>query len=403
MNFNLLFDLLFRVKIVSLILFLIWVAASNCQLIAQPKLIFNTHTDHPYYGSVEVGEFDFPLDRLQSTNLSTRQWQEFFSVYTGKEIPLDSKHPPIMGSYSVDGKIIRFQPRFPFVAGLVYTARFDGTRFNSLIGKQSQPGQSTTKVVTHTFPKKESIATTFIENVYPSTNSIPENLLKFYIQFSAPMSRGNVYRFVYLMDESGQKVKQPFLELEQGLWDSASKRLTIFFDPGRIKRGLRQHEEMGLALKPGASYRLTIDRELQDADGNPLTKSYIKQFSVIEADRKSPNPDNWKIVTPGAKSFEPIIVSFPEPLDHALVGRLLSIRNGGNELVDGTIQISKQETRWSFKPINYWDAGNYVIHVKTTLEDLAGNNLKSVFDVDVTRKGDQLTDREAITIPFRVR
>ena len=205
------------------------------------------------------------------------------------------------------------------------------------------------------------------------------------------------------MDESGQKVKQPFLELEQGLWDSASKRLTIFFDPGRIKRGLRQHEEMGLALKAGESYRLKINRKLQDAEGNLLTKSYIKQFSVIDADRKSPNPDNWKIVTPVAKSFEPIIVSFPEPLDYALMSRLFSIRNGSNGLVEGVIQISKQETQWSFKPTDYWNAGNYVIHVQTTLEDLAGNNLKSVFDIDMHNKNDLHTDKNFITIPFNVK
>ncbi len=373
-------------------------------MVAQPKILFNTHTENSYYGSVEVGEFDLPLDRLQDTNLSSSQWQEFFPVFTGIEIPNDPKHPPIIGSYSIDGKIIRFQPRFPFVAGLSYTASFDPSRFYSLVGLEHKLRQSTPILtVTHSFPRKESIATVFVENVYPSTNSIPENLLKFYIQFSAPMSRGNVTQFVYLFDESGQKVKQPFLELELGLWDSESKRLTVFFDPGRIKRGLRPHEEMGLALKPGESYRLKIDRELQDADGNLLIKSYIKQFSVIEADRKSPNPENWKIVTPGAKSLEPIIVSFPEPLDHALMSRLLSIRNGSNGLVDGIIQISKQETQWLFTPDNLWIAGNYTIQVFTALEDLAGNNLKSVFDVDMRREGDQLTDREIITIPFRVR
>lgn len=397
------FDILHRVKKYFVILFFVWVAVINNQLIAQPKLVFNIDFDDEHYGSVEARGIDFALDQLKSNPLSSSGWHGFFLVFTGSEIPNDPAHPPIIGTYSIDDNIIRFHPRFSFNAGLTYTTSFDLSQFYSILG-MPHPDQAVPILkVTHSFSPKESIATTFVENIYPSTDILPQNLLKFYIHFTAPMSREDVYKFVYLVDESGKKVKQPFLELEPELWDFAGKRLTIFFDPGRIKRGLRQHQEMGLALKPGEAYRLIIDRELKDAEGNPLVKNRTKKFTVAKADRKSPDPGKWKIMTPGAKSLDPLIINFSESLDHALVSRLLSIQNGADESVNGTIQIIKQETQWLFKPVNYWSAGNYVIHVQTTLEDLAGNNLKRVFDVEVNRKGDHLTDKEAITIPFEIR
>jgi len=34
------------------------------------------------------------------------------------------------------------------------------------------------------------VATTIVAQVYPSATVLPENQLKFYVQFSAPMSRG---------------------------------------------------------------------------------------------------------------------------------------------------------------------------------------------------------------------
>jgi hypothetical protein len=47
-------------------------------------------------------------------------------------------------------------------------------------------------------------------------------------------------------------------------------RLTLFIDPGRIKRGVLPLEEVGPALEEGKRYTLMIDRDLKDGTGNPL-------------------------------------------------------------------------------------------------------------------------------------
>ena len=74
----------------------------------------------------------------------------------------------------------------------------------------------------------------------------------------------------HLLDAAAKEVDLPFLELEQELWDSSGKRFTLFFDPGRIKRGLKPREEVGPALEEGKSYTFVVDRAWHDAQGDSL-------------------------------------------------------------------------------------------------------------------------------------
>ena len=116
------------------------------------------------------------------------------------------------------------------------------------------------------------ITLTVVESVYPSAEILPENLLRFYLQFSAPMSRGEAYTHIRLLDAAGRAVADPFLELNEELWSGDGRRFTLLFDPGRIKRGLKPREEVGPVLEAGKSYTLVIDRQWPDAQGNPLAR-----------------------------------------------------------------------------------------------------------------------------------
>jgi hypothetical protein len=44
----------------------------------------------------------------------------------------------------------------------------------------------------------------------------------------------------------------------------------LFFDPGRIKRGLVSQQELGIVLHEGRRYTLLIEKEWKDAEGNPM-------------------------------------------------------------------------------------------------------------------------------------
>src|SRR5262249_32867051 len=155
---------------------------------------------------------------------------------------------------------------------------------DQLPGKSGSGGAPITSVFQA--PRRSETPTTRVSQVYPSSDTLPENLLKFYIHFTAPMSRGNIYDHIHLRDESGKEVELPFLEIDEELWDPTMTRLTLFIDPGRIKRGVRPLEEVGPSLEAGKSYTLVIGREWRDGVGNPLKQGFEKAFKVAPPDRE---------------------------------------------------------------------------------------------------------------------
>jgi hypothetical protein len=72
-------------------------------------------------------------------------------------------------------------------------------------------------------------------------------------------------------------------------------------------------------------------------------------------------------------------------------------------LVDGRVEIVDAERRFRFLPAAAWAAGDHAVEVEAILEDLAGNNLRQVFDVDLERDLPEVTDPGTIRLPFAVR
>jgi len=99
-------------------------------------------------------------------------------------------------------------------------------------------------------------------------------------------------------------------------------------------------------------------------------------------------------------------VAFGEPLDHALAARMLTVTDAHGTPVPGSVALAEGDTAWTFIPERAWQAGDYSIRVGGALEDLAGNNVVRVFDVD--RRVDTAgVDRDVAgtthTVPFRLR
>src|SRR5438128_8167014 len=114
------------------------------------------------------------------------------------------------------------------------------------------------------------------------------------------MASGGAYRHVHLLNAKGKEVEAPFLELDEELWSPDFRRFTLYFDPGRIKRGLKPREDVGPVLEEGKSYTLLIDRDWNDAQGNPLRESFRKTFTVGPPDDEAIDPQKWKIYAPRA-------------------------------------------------------------------------------------------------------
>jgi hypothetical protein len=373
-------------------------AGAACRLDSTPPAItFQSDTAAADFGVVEVtGLHRDALIALDQAQPTIEQWNRVLGVYAGSAVPLDSTLA-VLGTYEVRRDRLRFTPRFRPMSGQSYRVRFNGPALPI-------PVSGAVVDTTIEMPRVTGQAARVVA-VYPSAEHVPMNLLRLYVHFSAPMSTGSAYQRIRVLDESGKKVEDAFLVIanEQELWDPEHRRLTMLFDPGRIKRNLRPHEEVGLPLREGRNYTLEIDSTWQDANGNPMASTHRKRFSVGPADRELPRTTDWQITSPRVSTGLPLIVSFPESLDHALLLRLLAVKTASGNAVAGQSAVGTNEQTWTFTPASPWRAGEYVIEINTDLEDLAGNNLRDVFDVDRNATGQRATSAERVNLPFTVR
>jgi hypothetical protein len=309
---------------------------------------------------VEISDGAFKLTPWMGGNAAPAAgWESVFSVYAG------AGETPMLGTYSVEGDALVFHPRFPLVPGMAYHGRFGGGRFFM------DP------------PRQPAAAPARVEHVYPSTNVLPANALRLYIYFSAPMSQGGTLRNIHLLDETGKEIRDAFLDQE--LWDPDNRRLTVLFDPGRIKRGLASTDPPIVA---GRRYTLTIDR---------IVEHFEKAFAGGPADRTPPAPKSWRVIAPKAGTVEPLVVEFPKPMDYALLQRMLEVPG-----VPGDVALDRDETRWRLTPRAPWKRGLYRLEAQNKLEDISGNHLDRAFDVDIPSTRPPRQAARSISLPFRV-
>ena len=306
-------------------------------------------------------------------------WASVFRIYAGVE-----SSSPMLGSYSIERGALVFHPRFPLSPHVAYRAVF---------GPADAP-QTQTTVDPAPLPQPS----THIAAIYPTADVLPGNVLKLYITFSAPMSRGEAWKHIHLLDAEGAPVKLALLEIEQELWDAENRRLTVLFDPGRIKRGLVPANELGTPIVEGRRYTLLIDKAWPDANGVPLTQEFRKQFRGGPVDRVPPAPGLWKVSAPAAGSRDPLIITFPKPMDWALLQRMLRVRTA-----PGQIAIGAHETELRYTPAAPWIAGTHVIEADAALEDIAGNRLNREFDMDTLKSSVPPEGPAIISIPFEVK
>ncbi|MBL9202391.1 MAG: hypothetical protein JNL39_17910 [Opitutaceae bacterium] len=297
--------------------------------------------------------------------------------------------PPMLGTWSVAEGRLRFEPRFPLVRGVRYRAEYRGAGAPPVVSRFELPADT-------------AAPTTTVVQVFPSAAVLPENQLKFYVHFSAPMSRGDIFTHVSLRGENGKPIELPFLELAEELWDPRMTRLTLLIDPGRIKRGVKPLMDLGPALEAGKAFTLVIAADCRDAAGRPLRAAFEKKFRVGAADRTPVDPKTWTITAPKAGTREPLQIDFGEPLDHALALRTINVAAGQASLV-GETTLGAEERTWRFVPDQPWRAGSHRLVVGTTIEDLAGNNVGKAFDVDVFERVERRIETPTVEVAFAVK
>lgn len=316
-------------------------------------------------------------------------WESVFTVYAG-----EGDVPPLLGSYRVDNGTLVFHPQFPVAAGPRYRAVFH------------PPSGPTIEKLFPTAPDRYALPTTRVEQVYPSGDVLPSNQLRLYIYFSAPMSRGDAEQRIHVLDDAGKPLRGVFLP-GQELWDPNNTRLTMTFDPGRIKRDLTSNRAMGPPIAEGKRYTLVIDREWRDANGVPMAQAFRKTFRGGPAVRQPPDPKAWKMTVPAAGTRNALIVDFGRPMNYTLLQRMLHVGRFHGDVgggVNGKITVANAESQWRFIPDQAWDAGDdYRLVADDALEDLAGNKIGQPFDIDVFEKVTPRITASYTSLPFKIR
>ena len=316
---------------------------------------------------------------------ASADWSNWLRVSAGEGSDL----PAVAGKVSPQGRDLLFKPAFPLSPRIEYSIRFKHDELGEFSGRFRVSGAAVP-------PPAEVVA------IYPSSGRLPQNLLKFYVHFSQPMSKGEAYDHIRLLDAEGRVVQDPFLELAEELWDVDGKRLTVFLDPGRVKRGLRPHQEVGPVLGEGAEYRLEVGGAWRDAALQPIGKPFAKRFQTMAPDYDCPDPKEWRLTVPGAGTRQGLVIDFGEALDSALVGRLLEVHEGRERApIAGVGRALRDETGWEFVPERPWAAQDYRLVVGSELEDLAGNSVRKPFEVTKDNPA-KVFIGPSVSVPFAV-
>jgi hypothetical protein len=304
--------------------------------------------------------------------------------------------PAVSGRYSLPGDEIRFIPHFPFDRGVKYCASFDPLPLKTF------PSAEPLILEFVIPPERAKAAPTGVTNVFPSCVHLPENLLRFYVCFSNSMQRGRALEEIVLFDSAGKPAADSLYRAPVELWDRTMRRLTVLLDPGRLKRWVGPNVELGPPLKAGEKYTLEIGSGMADMHGHPLREPFRKDFIAGEPIRAPVSVDSWRVVPPVAGSHEGLVLTFPVPLDWALLFHTIKVQSTDGPGIDGRILVDQCETRWTFMPTSPWRAGLYFIRVKSDLEDVCGNSLKGAFDRPLRTVLNLARDEDRSVVSFEV-
>lgn len=333
------------------------------------------------------------LDELARRRPARAEWRRLLAVIASEDGQIDDL-PPVLGDWSIQDGVLRFRPRFPPAPGITLTARFDGGVFDRLAGATGTPSRERV----FTVPELDRRPSTRVVAVHPSARELPENLLRFYVYFSAPMSAREVLPHVALLDADGAPVPVAFVEVEGGLWDPERTRLTLLLHPGRVKRGIGPRQALGPVLEAGRRYTLRVGAAARDVDGLPLVRGFEHGFVAGPPDHEPPAPDRWRLDPPKTPDA-PLALALEAPADRALLARLLRVVDASGAPVAGTVRVDAGETRWRFTPAEPWRPGRYALVVPRELEDPAGNRIGRRFEA-LPAPRERLA--EPVRLPFRV-
>ncbi|SMG27034.1 hypothetical protein SAMN05661096_01566 [Marivirga sericea] len=247
------------------------------------------------------------------------------------------------------------------------------------------------------FTVKSNLSVPRLINVYPLSNEVPANFLKFYLEFSNSMGEVNPYEKISLY-KGNQKLEHAILRLDPPLWNEDRTVLTVWLEPGRIKTDLGPNRMIGSILKPADSIEILIE-PLRGMNALKMDSTYRKRIVILPRDEIKPSIQNWKLETPVVSSTEQLMINTLEVMDYGSTVSGIKILYGGKDFSGSTDFVN--DTTVSFKPDAKWKSGSYILRVNTKVEDLAGNNFNRLFEEDL-HGNNTIPEDDAVELEFRI-
>lgn len=376
--------------------FCLAVVSATLSACGRPAPSIHLDASNPARPYIEIqGLSHADLASLSRAGLTADEWGAILRVTVQQSPVASGDRPPVSGKYTADGTL-RFWPSFPLDAGRSYDVRFDPsavarvglTRLSGISGTVSVPGSG-------------KAPSTVVTIVYPTSDVIPENELRMYIRFSAPMGQQSGHEHIAFLDDSGTEIPGVVLPLDTDLWNAERTRYTVILDRGRVKRDILPNRHMGRPLRNGENISIVVRKDWADTNGLPLAAEFRRRYRVGPPAEHALATKDWQIAAPPVGSRDPVTVTFPAPLDFGLLQRSLAVSRGVTP-VPGDVHIDAGETRWQFVPRDEWERGPYVLTVQPILEDLAGNRIGRAFEV--LSPGDApAKSATPVSVPFIVR
>jgi hypothetical protein len=215
-----------------------------------------------------------------------------------------------------------------------------------------------------------SSATPHVVSIAPAAGSIPANALRLYVTFAHPARGVVTTRDLRLLDAAGRMVDGAFMDFGQDLWSPDGRRLTVLFDPGRVKRGVEGDGESAAPLQVG--HRFTVE---------VCGKRFA--YEVTPAVRTAIAPQTWRLAVPKAGSRETLTVTFDREMDDALLRDQLEVVDAQGRSQLGQVTTSASGRVWSWRPKHAWRVGAYQLVAGSSLEDVSGNRVGEALDHEV--------------------
>ncbi len=219
-----------------------------------------------------------------------------------------------------------------------------------------------------------------VVQVYPTVESIPLNILFFYVQFNQPMNPDFFDYDQLKLIESDGKVKQQVWRHEVN-WNFDHTVAAILIHPGRVKRGIDYMENYSEVFVEGEEVTLHVGKAFKSESNILIDDSFSKNYSISSRDSVIPIVQFDQKLLPKSGSNSPLTISFSETMCYGSVLEGFRVLDKNGNSITGTIISDKGETSWRFIPDKVWEKDTYILEFNDYPADLCQNTIYRPFEI----------------------